>query len=111
MTSVELDGDKAVGVNFSHAGNSHNVKVNREVIVSCGALQTPQILELSGIGDPEVLKAAGVQCKIENKGVGANFQDHSLTVSPCQCCHSCQRANICTRVWASNSLPGPSLWK
>jgi choline dehydrogenase-like flavoprotein len=48
-------------------------------VVSCGAIQTPQILELSGIGDPEILKAAGVECKIENKAVGNNFQDHTLT--------------------------------
>lgn len=80
VTSIELDGDKATGVNFRHGGSNHTVKVDREVVVSCGALQSPQILELSGIGDPDVLKAAGVECKIENKGVGANFQDHSLTV-------------------------------
>ena len=48
-------------------------------MVSCGAIQTPQILELSGIGDSEVLKAAGVECKVENKGVGNNLQDHALT--------------------------------
>ena len=88
VTSVELDGDKATGVNFSYGGSNHTVKVNREVIVSCGALQSPQILELSGIGDPEVLKAAGVHCKIENKGVGANFQDHPLTVSPLETLYS-----------------------
>lgn len=81
VTSVELDGDKATGVNFRHGDSNHTVKVDREVVVSCGALQSPQILELSGIGDPEVLKAAGVECKIENKAVGANFQDHVLTVS------------------------------
>lgn len=81
VTSIELDGDKATGVNFTFEGKSHNVKLNREAIVSCGAIQSPQILELSGIGDPDVLKAAGVECKVENKGVGANFQDHSMTVS------------------------------
>ena len=81
VTSVALEGDKATGVKFTHEGSEHVVNANREVIVSCGALQSPQILELSGIGDPEVLKAAGVECKIENKGVGANFQDHSMTVS------------------------------
>ena len=81
MTSVALDGDKATGVNFRYGGQNHTVKVEREVIVSCGAIQTPQILELSGIGDPEVLEAAGVECKIENKAVGANLADHSLTVS------------------------------
>jgi choline dehydrogenase-like flavoprotein len=76
---VKLEGDKAVGVNFIHQSNPHTVHVKREVVVSCGAIQTPQILELSGIGDPEVLKAAGVECTIVNKGIGNNLQDHSLT--------------------------------
>lgn len=47
-------------------------------MLCAGVVQTPQILELSGIGDPEVLRAAGVECKVENKAVGANFQDHVL---------------------------------
>jgi choline dehydrogenase-like flavoprotein len=80
VTSVKLEGDKAVGVNFTHQSKAHTVNVKREVVVSCGAIQTPQILELSGIGDPEVLKAAGVECKIQNKGVGNNLQDHSLAL-------------------------------
>lgn len=81
VTSIELDGNRATGVNFSHGSSPHSVKANREIIVSCGTIQSPQILELSGIGDPEVLKAAGIECKIENKAVGANFQDHVMTVS------------------------------
>lgn len=80
VASVKLEGDKAVGVNFTHQSKAHTVDVKREVVVSCGAIQTPQILELSGIGDPEVLKAAGVECKVENKAVGNNLQDHSLTL-------------------------------
>jgi choline dehydrogenase-like flavoprotein len=73
VTSIELDGNKATGVKFSHGSGTHVVKANREVIVSCGTIQSPQILELSGIGDPEVLKAAGIECKIVNQAVGANF--------------------------------------
>jgi choline dehydrogenase-like flavoprotein len=80
VTSVELEGDKAVGVKFIHQSKAHSVDVKREVVVSCGAIQTPQILELSGIGDPEVLEAAGVECKIENKAVGNNLQDHTLSL-------------------------------
>lgn len=79
VSSVELTDKQATGVNFIVNGKSHTVKVKKEVIVSCGTLQSPQILELSGIGDPEVLKKAGVECKVENKGVGNNFQDHSIT--------------------------------
>lgn len=107
VTSIKLDGDKATGVNFSQGGSNHTVAVNREVVVSCGALQSPQILELSGIGDPEVLKAAGVECKVENKAVGANFADHSMTVSSLDR-SSTARANISvgsrmgTQAWQSN---------
>ncbi|KAK4561051.1 hypothetical protein LTR86_005006 [Recurvomyces mirabilis] len=76
VTKVELSEGKAVGVTFDYGGSKHTVKTKREVIISCGAIQTPQILELSGIGDPEVLKKVGIECKVENKAVGENFQDH-----------------------------------
>lgn len=77
-TQIVLDGDRATGVKFMHQGREHTISATREVVLSAGVIQTPQLLELSGIGDPEVLQAAGVQCKIENKAVGANFQDHVL---------------------------------
>ena len=83
VSSVGLEGEKAIGVNFEVSDQGYFVKVKREVIVSCGAIQTPQILELSGIGDPEMLAKAGVECKIVNTGVGANLQDHCMTVSSC----------------------------
>lgn len=81
VTSIELDGERATGVNFTYGSSTHSVKASREIIVSAGTIQSPQILELSGIGDPEVLKKAGVECKIKNTAVGANFQDHVLSVS------------------------------
>ncbi|KAI0004689.1 aryl-alcohol dehydrogenase [Xylariaceae sp. FL0662B] len=68
--------DIATGVEFSHEGTTYQVSAKREVLVCGGAVKTPQILELSGIGDPKVLEAAGIACKVENSGVGANFQDH-----------------------------------
>lgn len=80
-TNVVLEGNTATGVAFLYNGTKHTVHAKKEVIVSCGVIQSPQLLELSGIGDPEVLKAAGVECKVENVGVGNNFQDHSLTIS------------------------------
>ena len=78
VTKITLDGSTATGVNFVHNGSNLTVKASKEVILSGGVINSPQILELSGIGDPEVLKAAGVDCKVENKRVGANFQDHIL---------------------------------
>jgi len=77
-TKILLDGTVAKGVEFVHKGKKYSVNAKREVILSTGVIQSPQLLELSGIGDPEVLKAAGVDVIVENKGVGSNFQDHVL---------------------------------
>ncbi|CAK4013685.1 alcohol oxidase [Lecanosticta acicola] len=76
---IELNGDTATGVTFERDGKMHTVNAKKEVLVAGGAIQSPQILEMSGIGDPEVLRAAGVEPKIENKSIGNNFQDHVLT--------------------------------
>ncbi|SMQ54443.1 unnamed protein product [Zymoseptoria tritici ST99CH_3D7] len=76
---IELEGTTATGVTFSHGGKIFTAHANGEVIVSCGAIQSPQILELSGIGDPDVLKSAGVECKVANPAIGNNLQDHVLS--------------------------------
>ncbi|CAG8230118.1 unnamed protein product [Penicillium nalgiovense] len=79
VNRVVLDGNKATGVSLTHEGVEYQVSARREVIVSGGTIQSPQILELSGIGDPEVLKAAGVECKVANSAVGENVLDHALS--------------------------------
>ena len=81
VNKVNLEGNRAVGVNFTHNGKAYDVPARAEVIVACGAIQSPQVLELSGIGDPEVLRGAGVEPKIENAAVGNNFQEHVLTLA------------------------------
>lgn len=81
VNRVILDGNKATGASLTHGGVEYQVSARREVIVSGGTIKSPQILELSGIGDPEVLKAAGVECKVANPGVGANVLDHSITLN------------------------------
>lgn len=77
-TRILLNGTTATGVEFAHGGNMYTVNASKEVVLSAGVIQTPQLLELSGIGDPAVLQKAGVECVVESKGVGANFQDHVL---------------------------------
>ena len=69
----------AKGVRFVHGGEEHVVRTEGEVILCAGSVQSPQLLELSGIGDPEVLKAAGVEVKVNNPAVGENLQDHMST--------------------------------
>ncbi|EME81122.1 Non-catalytic module family CDH [Pseudocercospora fijiensis CIRAD86] len=75
---VLLEGTTAKGVEFYHNGQKYQAKASKEIILSGGVINSPQILELSGIGDPKVLEAAGVECLVKNDRVGANFQDHVL---------------------------------
>jgi choline dehydrogenase-like flavoprotein len=78
VNRINLQGDRATGVNFTHNGQTYDVQAKREVLVTGGAVQSPQILELSGIGNPDILRKAGVEPKITNNAVGENFQDHSM---------------------------------
>ncbi|MFO1081738.1 MAG: choline dehydrogenase [Reyranellaceae bacterium] len=71
-----LEGKRCVGVSYSVGGQAREARVNREVIVSCGAVQSPGVLEHSGIGQPELLKRHGIEVRHELKGVGENYGDH-----------------------------------
>ena len=79
-SSLILDKTTGKGLRFFHGQQTCEVRAKEEVIVCCGVIGSPQLLKLSGIGDPHVLKAAGVECRIESLGVGNNFQD--LVASP-----------------------------
>ncbi|KAJ7290529.1 GMC oxidoreductase [Mycena rebaudengoi] len=67
----------ANGVEFIHGGKTLKVYAKKEVILSAGAIKSPQILELSGIGRKEILENIGIDCKIDLRGVGQNVQDHT----------------------------------
>lgn len=69
------------GVRFIHQGEEHVVKTNREVIICAGSVQSPQLLELSGIGNIEILKAAGIDHKVDSPNVGENLQEHMSKTS------------------------------
>ena len=75
---LEREGQEWVsrGVKFACGGRDFVAKTSKEVIVSAGSVQSPQILELSGIGDPAILEAAGVTVKVDNPNVGENLQEH-----------------------------------
>lgn len=66
----------AKGARFEHGNEEYVVRTEGEVIVCAGAVQSPQLLELSGIGNPRVLQAAGIDVKVDNPSVGENLQDH-----------------------------------
>ena len=78
---VLLDGKTATGVEYrDKKGNSHQVFADGEVILAAGAFHSPQILELSGIGNPDILQSQGIATRHALPGVGENLQEH-LTVS------------------------------
>ena len=79
-TRIELDGSggssRATGVTFRQAGTEHTVHATREVLLSGGSINSPQLLMLSGIGPASHLAEVGVESRVDLAGVGANLQDH-----------------------------------
>ena len=73
---VEFDGRTATGVRFRLRGRICLARATREVVLSAGAINSPKILELSGIGRPGLLSALGIPVRHELNGVGENLQDH-----------------------------------
>jgi len=76
VTRLLMDGHKVTGLEYSRGGEIHPVNATAEVILSAGTINTPHILQCSGIGDPLVLEPAGVQTLHSLPGVGKNLQDH-----------------------------------
>ncbi|MBI1178977.1 MAG: choline dehydrogenase [Alphaproteobacteria bacterium] len=74
--SLVLEGRRVTGIRFVHAGQLKEAKASGEVLLSAGAVNSPKILELSGIGRGEVLSAHGIPVVHELAGVGENLQDH-----------------------------------
>ncbi len=73
---VLLEGRRAVGVELRRRGRRLRVRARREVVLAAGAINSPLLLQRSGIGDPERLRAAGVEPRHALPGVGENLQDH-----------------------------------
>jgi len=73
---VLFDGNRAVGVSYWRGGRLHQARAHAEVVLAAGAINSPQILQRSGIGPGAVLQAAGVDLVADRAGVGENLQDH-----------------------------------
>ncbi len=73
---VLFEGRKAVGIQYSQGGTVHEVRAGKEVILCGGAINSPQLLELSGIGNPALLRERGIDVLHALPGVGENLQDH-----------------------------------
>lgn len=78
VTRVLVENGRAVGAELvaGKGREASSVRASREVIVCAGAVQSPQLLQLSGIGDPAQLKALGIDVKAASPNVGQNLQDH-----------------------------------
>ena len=76
VSKILLEGKRAVGVAYTAHGQAREARCGREIIVSCGAVQSPGVLEHSGIGQPELLRKLGIEVRHELKGVGENYGDH-----------------------------------
>lgn len=74
--SLIIEGKRCVGVRFRRGGKLEEARTSREVIVSCGAANTPKLLELSGIGNPDILREHGIKPVHELRGVGENLREH-----------------------------------
>jgi choline dehydrogenase-like flavoprotein len=76
VLGVELDGNRAVGVRLRRGRGEEVVRAEREVVLAAGAIGSPQLLLLSGIGPADDLKQVGVPVRHDLPGVGRNLQDH-----------------------------------
>ncbi len=114
VQKLALKGKRATGVEFVWKGKSHRIAVTSEVILSCGAINTPKILMLSGVGEEASLKRVGIRTVHHLPGVGKNFMDHIL-VGGCVWEYNTPQAprnNMaeCTFFWKSDSrLDTPDL--
>ena len=73
---ILFEGKRAVGLSYMHCGNTKEIRAGREVIIAGGAINSPQLLQLSGIGPIDLLKAQGIPVLESLSQVGRNLQDH-----------------------------------
>ncbi len=73
---IRIEGGRAIGLEADINGRRCVLLVTGEIVVSCGAIASPQLLMLSGIGDPEELAVHGIEVRVARPQVGRNLQDH-----------------------------------
>lgn len=91
-TRILFDGKRAVGVEFIQNGVRRQVRARQEVVIATGAVVTPQLLQLSGIGDGALLRQHGINIVHHLPGVGENLQDH-LQLRPIYRVHGVRTLN------------------
>jgi choline dehydrogenase len=81
-TKLLFENNRCVGVEYVADGQTLTARADREVIVCCGAIESPKLLMLSGIGNPEHLNQLEIPVTVDLPGVGENFHDHPLVIGP-----------------------------
>jgi choline dehydrogenase len=76
VTGIIMEGNRAVGVRYTRGGRDETTTATREVILAGGAINSPQVLKLSGIGPADELRALGIPVVRDLPGIGENLQDH-----------------------------------
>jgi len=84
-TRIIVEGRRAVGIRFKRRGADQEIRARRGVILSAGALQSPQLLMLSGIGPANQLRSHGIPVLLDRAAVGENLQDHLQVRVICKC--------------------------
>jgi choline dehydrogenase len=79
VLKIDMEGTRATGVTYRRGGVTTTVRVNAEIVLSAGAVATPQVLMLSGIGPGAHLREHGIDVKADVAGVGQNLQDHPVS--------------------------------
>ena len=85
VLGIELDGRRATGVRYRQNGAPRTARARREIVLAAGAINSPQILQLSGIGPGAHLQAQGIEVTHDLAGVGHNLQDHFQARSVYRC--------------------------
>jgi choline dehydrogenase len=84
-TRILFEGRRAIGVEYEHRGITKRALAGREVLLCAGAVRSPQLLELSGLGRAEYLNRSGIEVVEDISGIGENLQDHMMIRVAMEC--------------------------
>ncbi len=117
VNRLTIEGDTVTGVEFEWQGKVRTIKASSEVVLSAGAIQTPKILMLSGIGDRAELDRFGIATVSHLPGVGQNFQDHPViggglweAPGPLPMRNNASEANLFTKSRSELDTPDLHIW-
>ncbi len=82
---IVIEGNRAAGIEYQRNGTVHTARADREVILSGGAINSPQLLMISGVGPADHLRSVGIEPKLDLPGVGRNLQDHPTVIVQVAC--------------------------